>query len=139
MIAMTRTEFNEWWELFATIFPSTGNWVAENGGTRLLQVWCEQFQSIRLADALQASRMMLSGAADKPRAYEREDTPAFLLRAVRALEQERAIARQNAEVLQVHPSAGRFPAGKMFRRLLELQERHGHEQAMEILRQEFAQ
>ena len=114
---MTNEQFSKWWGDFQNRFPDTGQWVAANGGRRLLEMWRDAFTAVDFEDALEANRLMFIGADEKPKAYEREETPAFLLAITGRLNRSRYEETERVRLRQVGNGGGQadgFPAGKMF-------------------------
>ncbi len=136
---MDSTEFKQWWNEYASHFPDTATWVQANGGADLLRRWAWCFERIQLADALEVTRQMAKGDIPKPAAYEREDTPGIVTRAVSRIVNQRVEATKSEELRRSRPKAGKFPAGALFRRLLEKQKETGSlSAAVAELRREFA-
>jgi len=115
---MNRPEFSMWWADFGSRFPNTAEWVTEKGGPVLLGLWFEALQGYPVTDAMEANQRMFLGESRKPAAYEREDTPAFVMLAIKEIRDNRdRLERQRErqrEARDFKRTPSRFPAGRLY-------------------------
>ena len=115
---MNGMEFHRWWAEYSDHFPQTAEWVSSRPA-RLLELWAGALEPIALEDALEATDRIFNGRAEKPKAYEREDTPSFIMLAVKQIraeqceEADRSQRRREAASYRKRGISS-FPAGMLF-------------------------
>lgn len=107
---MTPNEFDAWLSDHCSAFPDFGSWI-KGGESRAstLARWREVFvyKRITLSAAREATRAMLCGDAESPKAFEREMTAAMIVRACRELRIKSGDVSQSEQELQANMQAAR--------------------------------
>lgn len=109
---MNSTEFNKWISFHRDTFSDIDAWLGgmtADKQRKLFGHWLEALADVALGDALAASKAMLRGDLDAPRAYERDTTPAAIRRYAKGLSRDRAPKSESERYLE--PRKRQRPVG----------------------------
>ena len=119
---MIQAEFDRWWADLTMRFPNVDSWLVRVAPDAIaqrttLRTWHDVLADVQIADCLEINRQMQAGDAPFVNDYHEQDIPSHVRRMARQLAFER---RDNPRPEDDQRRPSHFPAGKIYKRVLEL-------------------
>lgn len=124
---MTPDEYREWVADYFRKFPSVGRWfreIPEDYADEQHRAWLRTFSVVEFAEAIAVSSAMADGSLARVGSFDNQiEETAIVVR--RHVMRERAIRERprNGPAIVVDRRPNHFPAGAIYRRVLELKDR----------------